>query len=360
MKSFVQHRRGRTPRQAHVDLEGLKDDELGRGGFGGRHAQLYRRNDPTRYKSLGDYRPRRGMSYELTTDDATDPRALPTTLLENADCRIGISRRASAMPFYVRNVVGDELFFVHRGTGTFETEMGSIPYEPGDYVVIPKAITYRVVPEGEDSFFFVVQTSDELLVPDYGALGRHAPFDPTLLFVPEPRVIEDAREWEVLVVHPGGTSSITYPHDPCDVEGWKGDLFPFKLNIRDWNVIASDTLHLPPSVHQFLGSRGVVVCTFLPHRAPSRMGAERVPWYHRNADYDEVTFYHGGNFLGAPLPPGLIEHAPQGVHHGAPEIAREMARKTHAKVESLEWKIVCIETSSPLRPTDAFRTLAGG
>ena len=359
MKSFVQHRRGRTPRQAHVDLDGLKDDELGRRGFSGRQVQLYRRNDPTRYRTTGEYHLRRGNARDLPEADTSDARALPTILLENDDCRIAIARRSIAMPFYVRNVDGDEVHFVHAGTGAFQTELGTIPYEPGDYVVRPKAITYRVVPD-EEGLFFIVATSDELLVPDYGPLGRHAPFDPTLLFVPEPRVIDDPREWEVLIMHAGETSSIFYPHDPCDVEGWKGDLFPFKLNIRDWNVISSDTLHLPPSVHQFLGARGVVVCTFLPHPAPSRVGAERVPWYHRNADFDEVTFYHGGTFLGAPLPKGLVEHAPQGVHHGAPEMAREFARKSHEKVSRLEWQIVCIETSKPLAATAAFRAIAGG
>ena len=51
MRSFVQITRGNVPRRVHRDLGGLKDDELGRRGFQGRHAQLYRRNDPTRFKA---------------------------------------------------------------------------------------------------------------------------------------------------------------------------------------------------------------------------------------------------------------------------------------------------------------------
>ncbi|BBY07648.1 hypothetical protein MNVI_29660 [Mycobacterium noviomagense] len=47
MESFVHLRKGRTPRRLHADLDGLKDDELGRGGFTGRTANLYRRHDPT-------------------------------------------------------------------------------------------------------------------------------------------------------------------------------------------------------------------------------------------------------------------------------------------------------------------------
>lgn len=46
MESFVHLRKGRTPKRLHADLDGLKDDELGRGGFVGRTANIYRRHDP--------------------------------------------------------------------------------------------------------------------------------------------------------------------------------------------------------------------------------------------------------------------------------------------------------------------------
>ena len=54
MESFVHLRKGNTPRRLHADLDGLrrlKDDELGRGGFTGRTANMYRRHDPTAYRA---------------------------------------------------------------------------------------------------------------------------------------------------------------------------------------------------------------------------------------------------------------------------------------------------------------------
>ncbi len=357
MKSFVNLNKGRTPRQAHVDLDGLKDDELGRGGFSGRAAQLYRRNDPTKYRVEGDYRLRNLNGNKLSPADMDDPRGLPLALFENADCRVSISRRREPMPMYARNAAGDESFFVHRGTGSFETEFGTIVYEPGDYVIIPKATTYRVVPRTDDNFFLICETVDELIVADFGVFGRHAPFDPTLITTPEPQVLaSDGRdEWEVLVRHGDDTSSLFYAHNPCDVEGWKGDLFPFKFNIRDWNVIMSDTLHLPPSVHNFMTADGVILCHFLPRPAEGRAGVERVPYYHRNADYDELILYHGGTFLGQELPTGLIAHSPQGIHHGAPEELRELARATHDEIDRVDWQMISIDTRRPLRPTRALR-----
>ena len=50
------------------------------------------------------------------------------------------------MPFYYRNADGDELYFVHRGSGTIETDFGPLPFEPGDYLIIPRAVTYRLIP----------------------------------------------------------------------------------------------------------------------------------------------------------------------------------------------------------------------
>lgn len=357
MKSFLHLNKGRTPRQAHRDLDGLKDDELGRNAFYGRTAQLYRRHDPTRFEARGDYRPREVNVDTLTPGDRTDAAGFPLPLFENDTCRILLSRRSSAMPYYFRTVDGDEAFFVHRGRGRFDTEFGPLDYEPGDWIVVPKAVTYRLVPETSDNVLLIVESARELMVPDYGLLGRHAPYDPTVITVPEPLARPETHggEYEVVIRHSRTYSSIVYAFDPCDVEGWKGDLFPFKLNIRDWNPILSDDVHLPPTVHQFLVNDDVMICHFLPRPAEGRVGAERVPCYHRNADYDEIALFHGGTFLGFDLPKGLITHAPQGIHHGAPEALREHARRTHAEIDRVDWQIIAVDTRQPLRPAAAVR-----
>ena len=88
MESFVHLRKGKTPRRLHADLDGLKDDELGRGGFTGRTANIYRRHDPTAYRSVGPLRPVDVLSSELKPSDATDANGGPLLMFSNADCRI--------------------------------------------------------------------------------------------------------------------------------------------------------------------------------------------------------------------------------------------------------------------------------
>ena len=354
MESFVHLRKGRTPRRLHADLDGLKDDELGRGGFTGRTANMYRRNDPTAYRSAGPLRPVDVLGSELKPSDSTDAYGGPMLLFHNDDCRISLSRRTEPMPFFVRHVDGDLLCFVHRGTGRLDTEFGPLDYREGDWVYLPKACTWRQTPSSE-STVFMVEATDEFRVPPPSQLGRHFPFDPSQVVIPEPVPLNSpppaGDEYEVRLIHEGGPTTLYYQHHPLDVEGWRGDNFAFIFNIDDYNVVTSDSVHLPPTVHLFMQATGVYVMNFLPKPAEGVAGTERTPWYHRNVDFDEIAFFHGGSLYGIPMPPGLITHAPQGVHHGAPEKARERARRTFDEHTRVDWQVIAVDTRKRLVPS---------
>jgi homogentisate 1,2-dioxygenase len=49
-------------------------------------------------------------------------------------------------------------YFVHRGRGVFATEFGSISYEPGDWVLMPKVTTFRQLPEAGDDLLLVIES----------------------------------------------------------------------------------------------------------------------------------------------------------------------------------------------------------
>ena len=355
MESFIQLRKGTTPRKIHRDLDGLKDDELGRYGFTGRTAHMYRRNDPTAFRTEG---PLQGVDVQTTglrPTDQDDPSGEPLLLFSNDDCRISLSRRAETAPFHTRNVDGDELHFVHEGHGEFETEFGRLPYRPGDYVYIPKGTTYRQVPD-DRAHILLIEATEEFRVPEAGVLGRYFPYDPSLVVIPEAEVFEEdgREEYEVRLRHSGQQTSLFYGFNPLDVEGWKGDNFAFAFNIEDHDVITSDSVHLPPTVHLFMQATGVYIMHFLPRPVEGVAGVERVPWYHRNVDLDEVAFYHGGSVFGVDMPAGLISHAPQGIHHGLPERPRERARRRFDVDERVEWKIIAIDTRRRLVPSEAM------
>ena len=79
----------------------------------------------------------------------------------------------------------------------------------------------------------------------------------------------------------------------------------------------SHRVHLPPSAHTtFLADR-FVVCTFVPRPFESDPGALKVPFFHSNDDYDEVLFYHRGDFFSRDnIHAGMVTLHPCGFPHG--------------------------------------------
>ena len=79
----------------------------------------------------------------------------------------------------------------------------------------------------------------------------------------------------------------------------------------------SHRYHLPPSAHTtFLTSR-FIVCTFVPRPFETDPDALKVPFFHNNDDFDEVIFYHAGEFFSRDnIHPGMITMHPCGFTHG--------------------------------------------
>jgi homogentisate 1,2-dioxygenase len=192
---MIPQRKGLASRQAHVDLpEGTVEEEHGRQAFTGRASHLYRTAPPTAWvKVEGPLRPWAFDWNQLTPPDQTDPEGDPLVVLSNRDLTVLVSRRSAPMPFFVRDADGDVVYFAHRGEGTLETDYGPLRFAPGDYLVVPKGTTHRVVPSTTDNFFLLIE-GDEFVLPDKGLLGHHALFDPGVLETPEPDPLPPAAE----------------------------------------------------------------------------------------------------------------------------------------------------------------------
>lgn len=318
--------KGKTTRQAHVGLpEGTFEEEHGREGFFGRVSHLYHAHPPTGWTRIeGNLRPHAFYLDKVTPSDLENPRGVPEAILYNDDLIISISRRSKAAPYYSRNADGDELFFIHKGEGQIETDFGVIPYERGDYIVIPRATTYRFLPKAEENFIVVVEAHSEILPPSpeqKGLIGMHALYDMSAVeipeFIPYEKVDTNGKEYELRVKRLGEYTSLFYPHNPIDIVGWKGDLTVFKINMRDIRPVMSHRVHLPPSAHTTFLAQNFVICSFLPRPLEEDPDTLKVPFYHRNTDYDEVLFYHDGDFFSRDnIEAAMMTLHPQGIHHG--------------------------------------------
>src|SRR5215472_12302717 len=186
MRSWIHFTRGRFVRQARIRLGELREEHLSRRGFAGPVAMIYRLAGPNEVVRVeGDYRRREIDASDVVSSDAKDPRGGWQVLLANDDVSVGISRRREAMPYRFRNLDGDLLYFVHRGSGTFATEFGPIAYGPGDYVFLPKSTTYRHLPDARDSLLLVVESPQPIRLTEHEQVGLHTPIDPTMVDVPD-------------------------------------------------------------------------------------------------------------------------------------------------------------------------------
>ncbi len=311
---------GETSRQAHADLpSGTYEREIGRDGFFGPAAHIYHRHPPTGWTSFeGPLRPRAFDAAEAAEEG--NPLAAPA-LLSNANVKFAIWSCASAMSHLVRNADGDELLFIHAGEGDLFCDFGHFAYREGDYILLPRGTMWRITPKSRTVSLLIEATNNSFKLPDRGILGPHAIFDPAALDTPKLddafRAQQGEHEWQVKVKRRNAFSTIIYPFNPLDAVGWKGNLAPVKLNWRDIRPVMSHRYHIPPSVHSTFVSDRFVVCTFVPRPIESDPGALKVPFFHSNDDYDEVIFYHQGEFFSRDnIHPGMVTWHPNGFTHG--------------------------------------------
>ena len=318
----VRAAQGAHSRQAHADLpEGAYEREVSKEGFFGPAAFFYHRKPPTGWTSFeGPLRPR---AFDLTALNA--PSGSPwdaPVVLSNAACEMRFWKLAEAMPGLVRDADGDLLIFVHQGAGDLFCDYGRLTYAPGDYLYLPRGTMWRLAPEEAAAFLLIQATGTHFTLPERGVLGPHAIFDPAMLDIPAMDEVFHAHQEApgpvaVAIKKRGQVSVATFPYNPLDAIGWHGDLAPVRLNVKDIRPVSSARYHLPPSAHTTFVSDRFVVCTFAPRPFETDPGAIKVPFFHNNDDYEEVLFYHAGDFFSRDhIEAGMMTFHPSGFTHG--------------------------------------------
>ncbi|MGB0453724.1 MAG: homogentisate 1,2-dioxygenase [Bacteriovoracaceae bacterium] len=342
---------GTVTKQAHVDIpDGLYEEEHGRNGFFGRVSQIYHENPPVNWTHIeGNLKPR--LLPSLFNEESIQNSF--AEVLKNNDTVLSLAHYKEDFKNFFRNADFDELYFIHDGEGTIETLFGHVPYKKGDYIVIPRGTTYKLYLK-TPSKILKVESASEFEQPERGMLGPNALYDQTALFVPSSSSgsEQDKDNYIVEIKRLGDISKVHYPFNPLDGKGWKGNLYPYKLSIYDICPIMSHRYHIPPSGHTTFVCRNFVVCSFVERPLEdSKHKVLKVPFYHSNIDFDEVLFYHQGDFFSRDnIDPGNITFHPQGIHHGP----HPNAFKNTMDKEYTDEYAVMIDTKNPLIPTKLF------
>jgi homogentisate 1,2-dioxygenase len=365
------HRLGSIPPKRHTQFRQpngtlYREELVSSEGFSGIYSNLYHIHPPTRVKAVNQpvkYGATRIDDYALrhthlntskvasTGNDYLDARKV---LLMNSDCSISIcSPRQRKMDYFYKNAEGDEVLFVHDGSGTLVSQFGRLPIRQGDYVVIPRTVIYKLeFDEGPLRLLIIESASPVETVKRYrnqlGQLLEHSPYCERDIRPPH-ELITDTTPGEHLVKIKklGYLHQYVYDYSPLDLVGWDGFLWPYAFSIHDFEPVTG-RIHQPPPVHQTFQAHNFVICSFVPRLFDYHPLAIPAPYNHSNIDSDEVLYYAEGNFMSRrgiergsfTLHPGGLPHGP---HPGTVEKSIG-AKETHELA-------VMIDTFRPLYPT---------
>lgn len=328
---------GTSSRQAHADLPAnTYERELGKEGFFGPASQMYHQHPPTGWSTIeGALRPHAFDTNKVIHSQDCPWSACP--LFSNRNTQIRFMTLESDMSHLVRNADGDDLIFIHQGIGELYCDYGHLIFGEGDYIVLPRGTMWRMNIQKPVKALLIEATNDSYQLPTKGLVSHQAIFDPAILDTPQ---INDAFiaqqkecEWRVIVKSRNHLSTITYPFNPLDAIGWHGELMPVRLNWRDIRPLMSHRYHVPPSAHTTFTSSRFVICTFVPRPFETDSKTLNVPFFHSNDDYDEMIFYHAGQFFSRDhIHPGMITLHPSGIPHGPHPKALQNADKNRGRL----------------------------
>lgn len=375
----IYHKLGKIPPKRHTIFKkpdgNLYYEQLfGTIGFDGMSSLMYHTHRPTmvrEVKHTADASPKiavaKNMSARLLKgmqvapkDDFLESRE---PVLVNNDILIGLAAPKQSMSsYFYKNADADELLFIHQGSGKLRTLLGNIPFEYGDYLVIPRGMIYQIDFDTSDNRLLYAESHHPIYTPKkyrnwFGQLQEHSPFCERDYKLPEELETHDETgEFVIKVKKEGMLHDIVYAGHPFDVIGWDGYNYPYGFSIHNFEPITG-RIHQPPPVHQTFETRAFVVCSFCPRLYDYHPQSIPAPYNHSNIDSDEVLYYVDGDFMSRnniekghiTLHPGGIPHGP---HPGAYE--RSIGQKETQELA------VMIDTFKPLKITENALKLDDG
>ena len=244
-----------------------------------------------------------------------------TPLLFNEDVALWLCHPSEADPVYYANGDGDDLHFVLEGGGLLRSPLGDLRFGTGDYLVVPRGLTHRFLPDPGTQRWFQVECLGGLSLPrqwrnEAGQLRMDAPFCHRDFRRPEFAGPLDEGIRHLLVKRGGAFHGFVSETPPLDVVGWDGSVWPFAVPILAFQARVG-MVHLPPTWHGTFAARGALVCSFVPRPLDWHPEAVPCPYPHASVDVDEVLFYARGEFTSRRgVGPGSLSHHPAGIPHG--------------------------------------------
>ena len=332
------HHLGKIPAKRHTvfrrpDGKLYQEELVGTQGFGGLSTLAYHLYPPTRVTQAGkpvSIRPEiavdnnmRAMSFSgFDIPAEKDYIKSRKTLFVNDDLQIGLASPSSSPDYFFKNTDSDELLFIHQGTGKLKTMFGSLDFDFGDYLVIPRGTVYRIEFDTPSNRFLYIESHSPVFTPrryrnEFGQMLEHSPFCERDIRRPDHlETFDEEGEFHIRIKKKGMLFPYVYANHPFDVVGWDGYHYPYAFNIRNFEPLTG-RIHMPPPIHQTFEGRNFVVCSFVPRLYDYHPEAIPAPYHHSNIDSDEILYYVEGEFMSRNnIRSGQLTLHPAGIPHG--------------------------------------------
>jgi homogentisate 1,2-dioxygenase len=375
----IYHKLGSFPQKRHTQFKSPKGNHyyeqlFGTEGFHGFSSLLYHTHRPTQVKEIlksYDVTPKAAVDKNIKAmllkgfeikpeNDFLDSRKV---LLFNNDVWFGLAApKKSLRTYFYKNADADEMLFIHKGKGTLRTFMGNIPFEYGDYIIIPRGMIYQIDFETEDNRLLFLESFHPIYTPKRyknsgGQMLEHSPFCERDYKMPRDLETHDEKgDFLIKIKKEGMIHEVVYATHPFDVVGWDGYNFPWAFSIHNFEPITG-RIHQPPPVHQTFETPAYVVCSFCPRLYDYHPLSIPAPYNHSNIDSDEVLYYVDGDFMSRNnIKQGDITLHPKGIPHGPAPGAME---RSIGQKETQELAVM-VDTFRPLKVSEAAMQIDDG
>ena len=196
---------------------------------------------------------------------------------------------------------GELLIVPQHGRLLLTTELGRLAVEPLEIAVIPRGLRFRVELSGNAARGYVCENFGAAFrLPDLGPIGSNGLACERDFATPVAWYEDRDQPHELVAKFMGRLWVAQMDHSPFDVVAWRGNLAPYKYDLRRFNTIGSISYdHPDPSIYLVLQSitdtPGVDAIDFVifPPRWLAMEHTFRPPWFHRNVASEFMGLIEG-------------------------------------------------------------------
>jgi len=198
------------------------------------------------------------------------------------------------------NADGEMLLVPQQGALTVTTELGVLEVEPGEIVVLPRGMAFKVGVAGPTRIYVCENYGAAFRLPELGPIGSNGLANPRDFIAPHAAYDADAGAVEVVRKFGGRLWRTQSASTPFNVVGWHGNLVPCKYDTRRFMTLGTVSFdHPDPSIFTVLTSPsdtpGTANCDFVIFPPRWMVGEDtfRPPWYHRNLMSEFMGLVYG-------------------------------------------------------------------